>query len=653
MSAGRIQFDDFELNCDRYELLRDGRSVKLEKIPMELLILLVAKNGHLVTRQEIVERLWGNDVFVDTEHGINTAIRKIRQVLRDDPDQPRFVQTVTGKGYRFIAPLTSIRRSSDNGHDIPKTAIFAATEPRSELQVMEGDSPRTSASMGGAGVTKSRRLRRLRRLVLLALVASGIAALAFRFRFREPVPAPRVLGFIAVLPFANASGDANSDYLSDGITESLIANLARVPELRLRPSNAVFRYKGKEVDVQKIGNELGVSALVAGRVTLRDNRIEVSIELTSVRDNSVIFGQHYSGKSTDLISLQQQIAGDVAERLYSKLSSAEKQQVTKQGTQNPQAYELYLKGRYEWNKRTRSDIATAIAYFNQAIAEDHGYALAYSGLADAFSVLPQYGGAFNENYSKSSAAARRALELDPSLAHPHVVLAANEIEYDWDFAAAETEYKKALELDPNDATAHQWYAQDLSAMGGREQEALAEINRAHQLDPSSPIISTVVGFVHLAARQYDDAIATCKKVAADNPPFAMAHSCLARAYLAKRMYVQEIEETKAYSQLSGDRYESHFASALEQGFRSAGWKGALTQGIKSRLAQRKSDYFSAFEIAELYADLGTKDEAFQWLNTAYREREANLVEIKTDFYFDSIRSDPRFVELLRKVGLPQ
>jgi tetratricopeptide (TPR) repeat protein len=239
------------------------------------------------------------------------------------------------------------------------------------------------------------------------------------------------------------------------------------------------------------------------------------------------------------------------------------------------------------------------------------------------------------------------------LAHPHAVLAANEIEYDWDFAAAETEYKKALELDPNDATAHQWYAQDLGAIGGREEEALAEISRAHELDPSSPIINSVVGFVHIAARRYDDAIATCKKVASENPTFAMAHSCLARAYIGKRMYVQGIEEAKAYSQLSGDRYESGFASALQQGFRSAGWKGALAEGVGSRLAQRKSDYFSAFEIAELYASLGAKDMAFRWLNTAYREREASLLLLKTDFYLDPIRSDPRFAELLRKVGLPQ
>ena len=216
----------------------------------------------------------------------------------------------------------------------------------------------------------------------------------------------------------------------------------------MKSRNSVFRYKGKDVDVQKVGNELGVSALVSGRVVPRGDSIEVSAELTDVRDNTEIWGQHYSGKSTEIISLQQQIAGDIAEKLRSKLSTSEKQQVTKQGTQNPEAYELYLKGRYYWNKRTVPELETAISYFNQAIAKDPGYALAYSGLADAYSVLPIYGGSPERKYPKSNAAARKALELDATLARPHAVLGGNEMEYDWDFAGGEAEYKKAFELDP-------------------------------------------------------------------------------------------------------------------------------------------------------------------------------------------------------------
>jgi TolB-like protein len=458
---------------------------------------------------------------------------------------------------------------------------------------------------------------------------------------------------LAVLPFANGGGDANTDYLSDGITESLIDSFAHVPQLKVKSRNSVSRYKGKDVDVQKVGNDLGVSAVVSGRVVPRGDSIEVSAELTDVRDNTELWGQHYSGKSADIISLQQQIAGDIADKLRSKLSTSEKQQVTKQGTQNPEAYELYLKGRYSWNKRTPSDIASAISFFNQAVAQDPGYALAYSGLADAYSVLPEYGGTPSETYPKANAAARRALELDATLAHPHAVLGSDEMEYDWDFAGGDAEYKKAFELDSNDATAHLWYAEDIGLIGGREQEALTEANRAHQLDPLSPITSREIGHVHIMARQFDGAIAICKKLANENPTFARAHDCLAQAYWGKRMYPQVIEEWKASGQLSGDRNESEFASALEQGFHSAGWKGALTKGIETRQAQRKSGYSSAYGIASLYADLGDKDQAFRWLDTAYQERDLFLLGLKTDFLLDPLRSDQRFAELVRKVGLPQ
>ena len=379
----------------------------------------------------------------------------------------------------------------------------------------------------------------------------------------------------------------------------------------------------------------------------------MSAELTDVRDNTVIWGQHYSGKSAEISTLQEQIAGDIAERLRSKLSTSEKRRVTNQGTRSPEAYELYLRGRYSWNRRTLRDIEESISYFNQAIAKDPGYALAYSGLADAYSVLPSYGGTPSENFPKSNATARRALELDSTLARPHAVLGNNEMFYDWDFVGGEAEFKKAFELDPNDATAHQWYAEQVGIIGGREQEALAEANRAHELDPLSPIISRTAGSVHIWARQYDEAIAVCKRVADENPTFARAHICLASAYWGKRMYPQVIEEWKTYGELSGDRNESDFASALEQGFRSAGWKGALTKGIEIRQAQRKTGYYSAYWIARLYADLGDKDQAFRWLNVAYQERDFFLRGLKTDFLLDPLRSDPRFAELVRKVGLPQ
>ena len=526
-----------------------------------------------------------------------------------------------------------------------------ASDVRTDLQRLKRDAEPTRIVATQASPDKT-----LKRGKLWGVLAACIAVIGLGVVGTWYLRSGRTgkIDSLAVLPFTNGGGDANTDYLSDGITESLIDNLAHVPQLKVKSRNSVFHYKGKDVDVQKVGNDLGVSALVSGRVVQRGASIEVSAELTDVRDNTEIWGQHYSGKNADIISLQQQIAGDLAEKLRSKLSTSEKQQVTKQGTQNPEAYELYLKGRYSWNKRTPSDIATAISYFNQAIAKDPGYALAYSGLADAYNVLPRYGGIPSEDYLKSNAAARKALELDATLARAHAVLGGNEMQYDWDFAGGEAEFKKALELDPNDATAHQWYAENIGMIGGREQEALAELNRAHQLDPLSPIISTEVGFIHILARRYDEAIVVCKKVANENPTFALVHKdCLARAYWGKRMYPQGIEEWKTYGELSGERNESEFASAMEQGFRSAGWKGALTKGIETLQAQRNTGYSSAYVIATLYAELGDKDQAFRWLNAAYQERDRWLLGLKTDFLLDPIRSDPRFAELVRKVGLPQ
>jgi eukaryotic-like serine/threonine-protein kinase len=482
----------------------------------------------------------------------------------------------------------------------------------------------------------------------VALVAL-VAAFAWYLRFDRAAQ----IDSIAVLPFTNVSGDANTDYLSDGITESLIASLTHVPDLKVKSRNSVFRYKGKDVDAQKAGSELGVSALVSGRVTPHGDNVEVSAELTNVRDNTELWGQRYSGKSSEIISLERQIAGDLAAKLRSGMTTSEKQMVMKQGTQNPEAYELYLKGRHAWNKRTAPDLETAISYFNQAIAKDPSYALAYSGLADVYTVFPVYGAKASEVVPKSNAAARKALELDPTLAHPHGVLGGNYMEYDWDFAGGEAEYKKALELDPNDATARQWYAQDISWVGGRQQEALDEANRAHQLDPLSPIISTTVGIVQTMARQYDEAIATCQKLAAENPTFAQAHFCLIGAYWGKGLYPQVVEEYKLMGQLGGDPKDVEFASALEQGFHAGGWKAALTKGIEVRLAQRKASYWSAYDIAVLYAGLGEKDEALRWLNAAYEERDYQIESLRTDFRLDPVRSDPRFAELVRKVGLPQ
>jgi tetratricopeptide (TPR) repeat protein len=382
--------------------------------------------------------------------------------------------------------------------------------------------------------------------------------------------------------------------------------------------------------------------------------IQVSADLTKVRDNTEIWGEQYDRKTSDVLALQQQIAADIAEKLRSRLSGAEKQQAAKQGTQNPEAYQLYVKGRYYWNKRTNADLKTGISLLNQAIEKDPGYALAYSGLADAYSVLISYGGDPNEVIPKANAAAEKALELDPTLAHPHAVLASNKFDFAFDFHGGEADYRKAIALDPSDATAHHWFSLDLANIG-RIQEAIDEVERAHQLDPLSPIIGVVRGFPYMAGRQFDRAIEIENKVLAENPDVGRAHSFLGGAYWAQHKYMDAIQEWKIGARLEGDKNGAEVAQAMETGFRSGGKDGALRSAIQVTLVQRKAgqSFVSPYSIAANYADLGDKDRAFEWLETAYRERDGNIVGMPTDYLLDPIRSDARYAELVRKVGFPQ
>ena len=337
----------------------------------------------------------------------------------------------------------------------------------------------------------------------------------------------------------------------------------------------------------------------------------------------------------------------------SQRPSASKEQPNKQGTQNPEAYALYLKGRSYWVKRTHSDLEAAVTYFNQAIAKDARYAMAYAALADAYAVLPDYGGSSSEDISKSIAAAHKAMQLDPTLARPHAAMGYTKFRHEWDFAGGEAEFKKALTLDPDDALTHAWYAENIGTIGGREQEALAEVNRARQLDPHSPVTSFDLGNIYIAARRYDEAIAVCRELVHENPTFALAHYCLTEAYWGKGLYSQSIQEWKIESQLSGEHSDAELAEAVDEGFRAAGLKGALRKAIEVSLVQRKNGDSSACSVASYYAQLGDNDHAFQWLNTALQEHDQGLMGLKTDYTFDALRSDRRFAELVRKVGLPQ
>ena len=523
-----------------------------------------------------------------------------------------------------------------------------AADMRADLQRLKRDSE-SGKSPAAATAPETSTLK----YGIAAVVALAVLAAAGFWYWRGKSNATEI-DSIAVIPFATVGGNADTDLLSDGLTESLMASLAHVPQLKVKSRNSVFRYKGKEIDVQQIGKDLTVDALLTGRVVQHGDTVQVNAELTSVQDNTELWGEQYERKTTDILSLQQQIAGDIADKLRSKLSGAEKQQVSKQGTQNPEAYQLYVKGRFYWNKRTNADIKTAISLFNQALEKDPSYALAYSAIGDAYNTLGSYGGDPTETALKAIAAAQKALELDPTLAHPHAVLAGKKFESGWDFTGGEAEFRKAIELDPSDATAHQWLSEGLGDIGGRAQEAIDEANRAHQLDPLSPIIATQVAFAFANARQYDKAIELCKKIIADNPNFGRAHRELSTVYWFTHQYAESIQESKIAAQFEGDKNYVEWAAAVDAGFRSGGWTESIRKGLEVSLAQRndKTTYTSPYGIAAEYAMLGEKDHAFAWLNTAYQERDIGLIALRTDFAMDSLRSDPRYGEMVRKIGLP-
>jgi serine/threonine protein kinase/TolB-like protein len=515
--------------------------------------------------------------------------------------------------------------------------------------VRGGGSGSSVAASPAASTVSSRKYG----VVTVAVLLVVLAVAGFWYLRGKTATSP--IESIAVIPFANVGGNADTDFLTDGLSESLIASLAHVPDLKVKSRNSVFRYKGKEVDVEKIGKELTVDALLTGRVVQHGDTIQVSADLTNVQDNTEIWGGQYERKASDIISLQQQIAGDIAGKLRAKMSGAEKQQVARQGTQNPEAYQLYVKGRYYWNKRNVADIHTAISYFNQAIDKDPGYALAYSGVADGYAVLSSHGeGDASDFVSKSMAAARKALELDPTLARPHADIGLAKMLYYWDFSGGEAELRKAFELDPSDATAHQWLSQSLSYLG-RAREAIDEVNRARELDPLSPIIGNAQADAYTYDRQYEKAIEVDNKVAAENPSFGITHLGLALAYWGEHKYPQTIQEFQTYGQLSGEKNVAEYAAALDAGFRAGGWPTAAQKAIEVLTAQHKANvnHLASYMIAEHYADAGDKDHAFEWLNAAYQEHSPWLIITPVDYTFDSLRSDPRYAELVRKVGFPK
>ena len=628
---GSIRFgEDFEFDLHAYRLCRSGRILKLERIPAEVLAVLIERQGQLVSREQIVERIWGKGAFLDTDNSINGAIRKVRQVLKDDPEQPRFIQTVTGKGYRFIAPVTEA--------DLPRPAAVPNLRP----VVVPS---RTAKSA----------IRRWPVLLGIAIVLIAVLGLYLRrshSQGRTLSPAGRVM--LAVLPFENLTGDPSQDYFSDGMTEELIAELGNLDpqHLGVIARTSVMQYKHNTKPLDQIGRELGIQYTLEGSVRRDSGKLRITAQLIQLRDQTHLWARQYDREPGNLLVLQREIAQEIADEIQLRIGGHEQINSAEQLALSPkasEAYELYLKGRYFSNKRTMQGLQQAIEYFQQAVDKDPAYARAYAGLAEAYALMGGYSGLPpTEFISKARAAAQRALQLDERLPEAHTALAVIAQTYDWDWPTAEKEYKRAIQLNPNYATAHHWYAECL-ALQGRFDEAFPQIENARQLDPLSLIIATDYGAILYFSRQYDRAIEQFRGVLEMEPDFPRAHM-LVWAYAQKGLFAEALEDAEAYRRRENAPW-SLVMIAYVSGRSGDQARGRLA--LKQLEQPGRNGPLDTLAFAVAYIGMGENDKALLGLEKAYREHSSSLTALKVDPIYDPLRGEPRFQELVRRIGLAQ
>ncbi len=611
--------EDFELDRRAYQLRRADAPIKLERIPMEILLLLVERRGELVTREDIAGRVWGRDADVDLDNNINGAIRKIRQALRDDVERPRFLETVTGRGYRFIAPL----------RDVEPVSAGPAVEPTAPIQ------PPSRPWRRRAGIAAG--------VVVLAAVIAGIVLWG---GLRSAPPATgRVM--LAVLPFRNLTGDPRQEYFSDGFTDEMIARLgAGEPErLGVIAPASVMRYKGGQEPLERIERELGVQYVLAGSIRRDSDRVRVTAQLIRVRDQTEVWAHEYDRTVQDLLDIQGEVAGAIAAEIETRLGATQPAAKPPPRLAPPfEAYDAYLRGVHALDAR---DLENAAGYFEQAVAKDPVYARAYAALAEVYALVAAYStrppGTFD---AKARAAALRALELDSSLAEAHAALALVVQNYDWNWQLAEREFRRAIALNPSYATAHHWYAEHLM-WRGRFDEALRESERARELDPQSLIIAADNGAILYFSRDYDRAIEKLRAVLDVDPQ-------LARAHLIAEVYAERGRFAEALADLAQDTSATPSLWTLAMRASVYGRAGQLTQAqraLRALVVASKRDTVRAWAFVRAYLGVGDRDAALRWLEKAYAEHDNGMTSLKVDPLLDPLRGDPRFQRLLVRVGL--
>jgi TolB-like protein/DNA-binding winged helix-turn-helix (wHTH) protein/Flp pilus assembly protein TadD len=605
----RVLFGDYELDCRTGELQRNGTTLRLQPQPAKVLSILVSRAGEVVTREELAEQIWGSDTYVDFEHGLNFAIRKIRSVLDDDSEEPRYLETVPKRGYRFVAAVTD----SPQPHKI-QPATFPLVPAHNRPRLL---------------------------LVSLAMALMLIALVSAIHWWPRSTAANQKIGSLAVLPLANLSGDSEQEYFADGMTEALITTLGKVSALRVISHTSVMRFKHTKEPLPDIARELNADAVVEGTVLRSGNRVRITVNLLYAPSDRHIWAETYERDLRDILSLQDEVARTIANEIKINLTPQEERQLKSAHPVDPEAYQLYLNGRYHLETWSEHGIRLAVDYFERAIQKDPSFALAYAGLTEAAVRAGQ-------KAEKARPSALRALELDNQLSEAHAMMGLVMFRYDWNWNDAETEFERAIELNPNSTVARHYHAHNLLLMG-RTDEAVLESKRWIELDPFSPAAHEHLGWQYVGLRRYDEAIQSLLEALKLDPNFHEAIHSLSMAYVQKGMLREAIAQLKRAIDLSpGDERD---LAGLTRAYVLSGRRDDALK-ISRKLTHSSTGGFEVIWVAAAYVALGDKDKAFEWLEKAYRGRDFTFEILKYEPYWDGIRSDPRFTDLLHRIGVP-
>jgi TolB-like protein/DNA-binding winged helix-turn-helix (wHTH) protein/Tfp pilus assembly protein PilF len=638
--AARLRFGDFEVDLHTGDLRKHGHRIRLQEKPFQILSLLLERAGEVVTRDELRQRLWPADTFVDFDANLNTSLNRLRQALGDTANEQNFIRTIPRQGYRFIAAITKVEESVE---------AQAPHSEAAEASVAQEPAPQSRARAGSFSSPGLRFV--LAAGMLLAIAVGAVAYFRWAGHSAEAGRNPE-RGTILVMPFEDLSGDPSQDYVSDGLTDEMITRLGEISpqHLNVIARSTAMQYKGAHKTIGEIAREQHIDYILEGSFRRQGDRVRITAQLFNARDQGSLWTEDYERNASDLFSIQREVADRIAHSLSLELLAPPVRPATGTNPVDAEAYDDYLKGLFELNKRTPADLQKSIVYFGQASQKDPQFAPAYAALAYSYSTAAGWTYLSpTEAYPKAKVAAQKALALDDSLADSHLALAEVLHDYDWDWSGAEKEYLRGLELNPSSGVGHKLYAEYLTH-AGRYQEALAEIRKAQQLDPSSLITNSFVCFVYLHAREYDNAIKECKKDIELDPRFMPAHDWLGISYLFTGRYQEAAAEFKKALDLSSNA--NYFLTAL-----------ALTNGLQGEKAEAKKilgelklrgtqTYVSPFGLADVYISLGDKEQALAMLEQAVRERSADLMFLADAPEFDVLHDDPRFKAMEDRIGFP-